>query len=503
MRKKVLDNKIQELTSIISNLDSIYDKEDKIVITSDNRIITVKSSIAENDYLFINGFTDLESIESQATRLQDRIISLEITCQNYNHITAYNLNLATKNKITDYYYNQGISLSDILAAKHSFENDINMLVATLESILTAKKANCVTSVQDVNYSSLIPVKKSDTHPQRQACRVEQSLVASKNNLALFFKIVIKQQNIYHLRYFFDMISADLLTLELGNTKKFWIDKLAFIFIKAIGIYNDSHKNYVPETILNQEFIYYTKANLKKDIEKITKTLKQENLYQFSNIDTIFTNYLDDISSKNYEVFRSLRKILKHQKNSKESYQGHKFKYNKILSLADGCDAGDKTSNYIATNLTTKVDYIEITAADLQIKSKINKKHDLYDNVFIKNIKLNNNKNFQKQGLIDKFNLIAMHRGLCYCNGGLPKTPSCGGIVLNQPNGLKSILSRVASVIDNTDSSAIAILTGKNIREYSFWIDEIANFNLENNANLVAEIARNKTGIFKGILINTK
>ena len=70
----MLNNNIEKLTSIINNLDQVGDKEDKIVMTSDNRIITVKNSIAENDYLSINGFTDLETTEQRTTRLQDRII---------------------------------------------------------------------------------------------------------------------------------------------------------------------------------------------------------------------------------------------------------------------------------------------------------------------------------------------------------------------------------------------------------------------------------------------
>jgi hypothetical protein len=526
------NSQIEKLSAIMHKINSINDKQANLVMTRDNRIVTEQNLIAENDMLYINGFpaTEMQPIAKHKTKLHNRLIELHIEIKD---LTAEAINLALKEYICNFYFQQGVPFDYINSIYNAYNEDgfmyfTRLLESKLKEICSASKqvlaykpsyrprkviskeasiieANELLTSQATGeqYISSLPHNNYDTK------LTANTSIRPHDKTEIFLSIQNKKGS-YKINYNFDRLSAMYLK-EHANKKYLsvddWQQKLANFFLKAIGCIEKDI--IVPEISLSaykrQQMAYSTRQEAEKALTFIQKALVQQGLDRFSNAHMLNINNIKDRSTKNYSIFKSYRKALKQPKeNDRELINATRslLKHKKILSLADGYDEKlGKTSTFLAGNLESITTAISITAADkcnLPRKKTYNYKNN--ENITIENILLNNQRDFQYQKLHDKFDLVVSHKVLCHCESKFFDSLSCGGVPMYEAEGLKFFLLRIASVLDTTNKYAKAILTGINVREYEFWKQDIQEFNEENIHGLTAEIARNSAGVFKGIVM---
>jgi hypothetical protein len=252
--------------------------------------------------------------------------------------------------------------------------------------------------------------------------------------------------------------------------------------------------------------YSWSINLHTELEfqvakiRLKQKLKQHKLTPFADLDYLtIKTFNQDWHSANYWLFKIYKTILK-PRNFPNLHES--FPHRKIISLADGDIASQGTASILAQNLIKCENDISITAANISSKPK-DYSSLVFNNVKVDVIDLDNCNSFIDQGIKTKFDLIVMSKGLCFCDITATKQITCGGIILRKHGHLKKLLFNIASIIDSDNPKSIAILTGENTFQMCFWKDEIQEFNIENNNNLIAKAAINKIGCFKGIIVFTR
>jgi hypothetical protein len=323
------------------------------------------------------------------------------------------------------------------------------------------------------------------------------------------KILIQLDNknpqIYKIIYAFDVETVTFLakkyvTEEINQEQAFLIchKELTLLFPTALKRKYDLEE-YRPYHY-NWETTFDTRLKFQIAKFRLKQKLKEHKLTPFADLDYLTTaTFNKDWSSINYWLFKAYKTILKPRNflNIHES-----FCHRKIISLADGDITSQGTASILAQNLIKCRNNISITAANIASKPK-DYSSLVFNNVKVNVIDLDNCKPFIDQGIKTKFDLIVMSKGLCFCDITATKQITCGGIMLRKDGYLKKLLFNIASIIDSDNPESIAILTGENTFQMCFWKDEVREFNIENNNNLIAEIALNKIGCFKGIVIFTR
>jgi hypothetical protein len=246
---------------------------------------------------------------------------------------------------------------------------------------------------------------------------------------------------------------------------------------------------------------------KSTIEEIKEALKKLNILDLTNIETVEASIGENHETSNYPTFKQIKRIFRNTQTT----DMHLFPYKKIMSLADGPNFVHSTSFRIKRATRDIGDDIQITSADLAStgRSRIYLNYNPNRLFTPKNIKkhfniqiinLDNTRPFTsqlKKIVQKKYDLIVMDKGLCVCEEDF----ACGGIRASNKGSLYDLLTNVASILDTTKSHSLAVLAGEN-SDYNIklWDGEIQQFNIANQGKLVAEAARNRAGIFKGITI---
>jgi hypothetical protein len=258
------------------------------------------------------------------------------------------------------------------------------------------------------------------------------------------------------------------------------------------------------------YIIFPKHLTKTIIADIKKTLIKLNILDLSNIEALEASIAENHETSNYQTFRQIRQTAK---NKQIAIDTQLFPYENIISLADGVDFLQGTAFTIKKATQHANNKIEITSADLNsidrsyIYIEYNDTRGFFtpkeieEQYKIKVINLDNTESFTRQlkkSEQTKYDLIVMNRGLCICHNDF----ACGGIQASKEGSLYGLLTNATSILDTTKQHSLAVLTGKN-NDYNIelWDGEIQQFNIDNQGKLLAEVARNRAGIFKGITIN--
>jgi hypothetical protein len=320
------------------------------------------------------------------------------------------------------------------------------------------------------------------------------------------KIIVQLDNKntqkYRIIYAFDVetvvfLAKKYVTAEINEDQAFAIchKELALLFPTALKerYYLEKYRSYCYEWSIT----YDTELEFQVAKIRLKQQFREKKLTPFADLDDLdIKTFNQDYRSTNYWLFKTYKKLLK-IKNFPNIHKS--FYYRKIISLADGKRASEGTASVLAQNLIKCNDNISITAANIYSECK-NYSPMIFNNIKVEVIDLDNCKSFLQQGITAKFDLVVMRKSLCFCYITPTEQVACGGVMLRKYGNLKKLLFNIAEIIDIDNPKSIAILTGENIFQMSFWQDEIKEFNTENNNNLIAEIARDKIGHFKGILI---
>jgi hypothetical protein len=314
---------------------------------------------------------------------------------------------------------------------------------------------------------------------------------------------VTSKNCYIISYAFDTASINEIAQELhknGKSKslKEIYDLLRDIFIKATGKYYEPGFNGSEVTEVIRLYTCNTKPELLAILNSIKEQLTAASLNQISNIDSIDITNIVDHQSKNHDLFSDFTKLL-------EESITILFKYYKFFSQKNIILLSHGSSDITCLKMVLEMFQIKIniTIADISYSENPKASTDSDSNITVKKINLDNTKKFSEQSLTEKFDLIFMRHGLCYC--GITRTediPSCAGIKMYRPGELKNFISNVFNIVDTNNPQSMAILEGANFHEPKFWESEIQQFNFEQSGNFTAEIIRNNLGAFRGIMISS-
>ena len=262
---------------------------------------------------------------------------------------------------------------------------------------------------------------------------------------------------------------------------------------------DRFKAKILSITVNEHLAYHT-------LEDIKIKLKELNILDISNIETLDTPLDENYESGNYQIFKHIKKIATGKSRVTDVQL---FPYKNIISLADGTIFLEGTALKIRKSISTIKNNIRITSADLASSDRseiplsdegiimLATPSDINDFYKIKIVNVNNNLPFRTNKKIKTYDLIFMNRGLCMCNSDV----ACAGIELHKKDKLYDLLINVASILDRTKAHSIAILDGINsVFSLKFWDEEIQKFNEENADQLLAETIMDRAGIRKGITI---
>jgi hypothetical protein len=314
---------------------------------------------------------------------------------------------------------------------------------------------------------------------------------------------VTSMNCYIISYAFDTASINEIAQELhknGKSKslKEIYDLLLNIFTKATDEFYQYDFNGVKVTNTAYINTCETKPKLLAILNSIKEQLTAASINQISNIDSIDTENIVDHHSKNYYLFNAFTKLLDSPQEILFKDDNF-FSQTNIILLSQGTSDITELKNILEL-FPTK---INITRADISYSENPKVSTNSDSNITVKKIKLDNTKKFSEQHLTEKFDLIFMLHGLCYC--GITRTediPSCAGIKMYRPGELKKFISNVFNIMDTNNPQSMAILEGANFHEPKFWESEIQQFNLEQSSNFRAEIIRNYLDTFRGIMISS-
>jgi hypothetical protein len=336
-------------------------------------------------------------------------------------------------------------------------------------------------------------------------KLEQQIerfTSNENMKPLVIKIGKTSLNEYVIALYFDANSLTKVSDRVNNTdEEDTYNLLRNIFCQVTGVeFKTKHLffDFKGEQLCK---LYNTKEQLVGCVNSLKEQFIEQSIKDLSNIDSLDIKNIRNRVSKYYPLCKQFLNVMWFTGESIPESNMQFFPYKNIISLSNSpgfahTSAGDLVKNFI---LTPKE--INITATDISNCSKPRTIKVESSNIKAKVIKLDNSTSFLEQNITEKFDLILMKRGLCYCdNEKIENNHSCGGIKMFNHQELKKFLFNVSSIMDVNNPLSKALLMGSNYMEPDFWENEIQEFNNEKNNMFIASIIRNFAGSFQGIII---